>query len=116
MAGIKLLFIKNNDDIKNMIFSKISEDTKLSRFWNKKISNLETYMPGEQPQDKGYIKLNTNANPYPPSPQVIKAIIKAADEKLKLYPDPSCQKLCEVMAEYHDLQKVFESIKDDIIN
>ena len=77
----------------------------MSRFWNKRIAGLEAYVPGEQPQDKQYIKLNTNENPYPPSPQVIKAIKNAADERLRLYPDPSCEKLREVIAQYHDLQK-----------
>src|SRR5262245_49620605 len=46
------------------------------------------YVPGEQPQDRRYIKLNTNENPYPPSPRVIEAVRAAANEELRLYPDP----------------------------
>lgn len=77
----------------------------MSRFWNKRITGIETYVPGEQPQDKRYIKLNTNENPYPPSPQVVEAIKKAADERLRLYPDPSCEKLREIIAQYYGLKK-----------
>ncbi len=77
----------------------------MSRFWNKRIDTLEAYVPGEQPQDKQYIKLNTNENPYPPSPRVIEAIRKSADERLKLYPDPTCDQLKETIARYYNLEK-----------
>ena len=77
----------------------------MSRFWNERIKNLEAYVPGEQPQDRQYIKLNTNENPYPPSPRVIEAIREAADGSLKLYPDPECEKLRETLAEYYHLRK-----------
>jgi histidinol-phosphate aminotransferase len=52
------------------------------------IDNIEGYVPGEQPQDSGWIKLNTNENPYPPSPMVVEAIRTAAQGRLNLYPDP----------------------------
>jgi histidinol-phosphate aminotransferase len=52
------------------------------------IDRIAGYMPGEQPQDAGWVKLNTNENPYPPSPQVVEAITAAAQGKLNLYPDP----------------------------
>jgi histidinol-phosphate aminotransferase len=52
------------------------------------IDRIAGYMPGEQPQDPDWIKLNTNENPYPPSPRVIEAITAAAHGKLNLYPDP----------------------------
>ena len=55
-------------------------------------------MPGEQPKNARFIKLNTNENPYPPSPAVIEAVQKAADEKLRLYPDPECSELREAAA------------------
>ena len=77
----------------------------MSKFWNKRIAALEAYVPGEQPQDKQYIKLNTNENPYPPSPRVIEAIRKSADERLKLYPDPTCDQLKETIARYYNLEK-----------
>ena len=70
-------------------------------FWNSRIKNLEAYTPGEQPHDQRYIKLNTNENPYPPSPAVLNAIRRAANSRLRLYPDPTCQELRIAIAEYH---------------
>lgn len=58
----------------------------MSIYWSEITKSIEPYIPGEQPKDKKYIKLNTNESPYPPSPKVIKAIKHAADENLQLYP------------------------------
>lgn len=66
------------------------------------MSNLHPYVPGEQPKDRIYIKLNANENPYPPSPKVIKAVRAAAKknpEKLGLYPDPDSNELKEAIAD-----------------
>lgn len=66
------------------------------------MSNLHPYIPGEQPKDRNYIKLNANENPYPPSPKVIKAVrsaAKAHPEKLGLYPDPDSNELKEAIAD-----------------
>lgn len=52
------------------------------------IDRIAGYVPGEQPQDAGWTKLNTNENPYPPSPRVVEAVAAAARGKLNLYPDP----------------------------
>jgi len=52
------------------------------------IDRIEGYIPGEQPQDSGWIKLNTNENPYPPSPGVVAALVQAAQGRLNIYPDP----------------------------
>ncbi len=52
------------------------------------IDRISGYTPGEQPQDSGWVKLNTNENPYPPSPRVVEAVTAAAQGKLNLYPDP----------------------------
>jgi histidinol-phosphate aminotransferase len=52
------------------------------------IDRIDGYVPGEQPQDLGWIKLNTNENPYPPSPAVRAAIVAAAQGRLNVYPDP----------------------------
>jgi histidinol-phosphate aminotransferase len=52
------------------------------------IDRIEGYTPGEQPQEPGWVKLNTNENPYPPSPKVIEAIRTAAERRLNFYPDP----------------------------
>lgn len=77
----------------------------MSRFWSDLVKDIEPYVPGEQPQDRQYIKLNTNENPYPPSPRVLEAISKANDERLRLYPDPNCQDLIQAIGDYYGLQK-----------
>ena len=66
--------------------------------------NLEPYVPGEQPKQSDIIKLNTNENPYPPSPEVIKAIGGAVNHDLRKYPDPESIALRQGMANYHGLQ------------
>jgi histidinol-phosphate aminotransferase len=70
----------------------------MSRYWNSRVKNISPYVPGEQPRDRKFIKLNTNENPYPPSPKVIKAIQNATNEHLRLYPDPQCTELSEAIA------------------
>lgn len=77
----------------------------MSKFWNDTVKNIDPYVPGEQPQDKKYIKLNTNENPYPPSDKVIEAMKDAVNGDLKLYPDPECTKLVETIANYYNLKK-----------
>lgn len=69
------------------------------RYWNDVVKSISPYVPGEQPRDKKYIKLNTNENPYPPSPAVITAIQRAAEESLNLYPDPDASQLKQVCAQ-----------------
>ena len=68
------------------------------------IQKLHPYVPGEQPRIKGLIKLNTNENPYPPSPKVLAAIKSAADSRLRLYPNPTAQPLREKLARLHHCQ------------
>src|SRR5215467_12581973 len=65
------------------------------------IRRLHPYVPGEQPKIKGLIKLNTNENPYPPSPRVLSAITQATDGRLRLYPNPTAQALREKLAKLH---------------
>jgi histidinol-phosphate aminotransferase len=77
----------------------------VSRYWSNTIKNIKPYTPGEQPKDRKYIKLNTNENPYPPSPRAIKAIKNAVDETLRLYPDPMGEELRETIAGYYRLRK-----------
>lgn len=77
----------------------------MSQFWSSLVHQLKPYVPGEQPKDKKYIKLNTNENPYPPSPKVMQAITDSTDEQLRLYPDPSCDDLKKELADYFGLQK-----------
>jgi histidinol-phosphate aminotransferase len=66
------------------------------------VEHLHAYVPGEQPKIKGLIKLNTNENPYPPSPRVLAAVRAAVDGRLRLYPNPTAQKLREKLAKLHD--------------
>lgn len=70
----------------------------MSRYWSQTVKNIKPYVPGEQPKDRKYIKLNTNENPYPPSARAIEAIRQAADDTLRLYPDPSGDALRDTIA------------------
>jgi len=65
------------------------------------IQRLHPYVPGEQPGIRGLIKLNTNENPYPPSPKVLAAIKKSADARLRLYPNPTAEPLRNKLAKLH---------------
>lgn len=73
----------------------------MSKFWSPVVRELEPYVPGEQPQIDGLIKLNTNESPYPPSPNVIDLITHDAIERLRLYPDPNSKKLKDTIAAYY---------------
>ena len=86
----------------------------MSKFWNDKIKEIEPYVPGEQPKDKKYIKLNTNENPYAPSEKVIEKIKSMSLKDLKLYPDPDVSELRKVIAEYFS-QKIDERITKEQI-
>ena len=73
----------------------------MSQFWSSIVTQLTPYVPGEQPKLPGLIKLNTNENPYGPSPQVIAALREAATDSLRLYPDPTASELKQTLADYH---------------
>ena len=83
---------------------------------------MSGYVPGEQPDSSGWIKLNTNEFPYPPSPKVVEAIAKevgADGAKLRLYPSPISAKLREQVAKYYDLEKEYTFAangSDDVLN
>jgi histidinol-phosphate aminotransferase len=74
----------------------------MSRFWSSVVHNLSPYVPGEQPKLDGIVKLNTNENPYPPSPRVL-AAIAATTDRLRLYPDPGASSLREAIAAHCDV-------------
>jgi histidinol-phosphate aminotransferase len=74
------------------------------RLWSRKVHTLTPYVPGEQPRDRRFIKLNTNENPYPPSPDVLAALQQYPFERLKLYPDPTGQALRQTIADYYGLE------------
>jgi hypothetical protein len=65
------------------------------------VRELHPYVYGEQPKIKGLVKLNTNENPFPPSPKVLRAIKGATDGRLRLYPNPTAQPLREKLAKLH---------------
>jgi len=73
----------------------------MSRFLNNRFTNFDPYIPGEQPTDTQYIKLNTNESPYPPPPGVIEAINKSELSKLNLYPNPDASRLVEKLASFY---------------
>lgn len=75
----------------------------MQKFWSEGIAQLEPYVPGEQPAVAGLIKLNTNENPYPPSPAVLAAIDAANDADLRLYPDPESGALKRAIATLHQV-------------
>lgn len=75
----------------------------MSRFLNQRLAALDEYVPGEQPQDKKYIKLNTNESPYPPPQRVADAVKRQEIEDLRLYSDPECKRLRRKMAEVYGL-------------
>ena len=76
----------------------------MSTFLNPNIERMTAYVPGEQPRDKAYIKLNTNENPYPPAPSVIAAMNDAEIEDLRLYSDPTAKVLKEKLAALYGLK------------
>src|SRR5690554_3392138 len=75
----------------------------MSKYWSRLVHQLTPYVPGEQPKMANLIKLNTNENPYPPSPKVMAAITGAVDARLRLYPDPNADRLKEAIADYYGL-------------
>lgn len=76
----------------------------MSQFWSEIVHKLTPYVPGEQPKLSNLTKLNTNENPYPPSPKVLEALKAQAAETLRLYPDPNSDQLKTAIADYHGLQ------------
>jgi len=76
----------------------------MTRFVRPNIARMAGYMPGEQPQGGGFIKLNTNENPYPPSPRVKAALLEAVTDRLRLYPDPLSTEFCMVAARLHGVE------------
>ena len=73
----------------------------MKKYWSARILNSTPYVYGEQPQDRKYIKLNTNENPYSPSPKVVEAIKNFDFDRLKLYSDPNCTELKDAISDYY---------------
>ena len=84
--------------------------------WRDNIRQVEPYVPGEQPKNTNVIKLNTNENPYGPSPRV--KAVQDNEDLLRLYPDPTASVLVDALAEYHgvDASQVFVGVgSDDVL-
>jgi len=81
----------------------------MSQFWSPIVHDLDPYVPGEQPKVANLVKLNTNENPYGPSPKVLEAIRLGVSDQLRLYPDPNATQLKQAIADYHNIetQQVF---------
>ena len=75
----------------------------MSHFWSDVVKGLTPYVPGEQPRLANLVKLNTNENPYGPSPRALQAIRDATGESLKLYPDPNAERLKLAIGGYHGI-------------
>ena len=86
--------------------------------WENYVRKVVPYVPGEQPRQENIIKLNTNENPYPPAPGVIRALKELNTDKLRKYPDPSCKILVDAIANYYGLNsnQVFVGVgSDDVL-
>lgn len=86
--------------------------------WEENIRKVVPYVPGEQPQEKDIIKLNTNENPYPPSPKVYEAHRNLEVDRFALYPDPASSRLVKGLEKYYGLQEgqVFVGVgSDDVL-
>ncbi|MCQ2463091.1 MAG: histidinol-phosphate transaminase [Clostridia bacterium] len=90
----------------------------MSRFFSEKYDMLVPYVPGEQPKDMQYVKLNTNESPFPPCEKAAEYACKAA-KRLQLYSDPECRDLTKTAAEYFGIDKdeiIFTNGSDEILN
>ena len=76
----------------------------MSKYWSEFLNQLSPYVAGEQPQDRSYVKLNTNENPYPPSDAVLDAIRGRVSDRLRLYPDPEATTLRQGIADFYALK------------
>lgn len=90
----------------------------MSKYFSSKYAKLEPYVPGEQPKDKKYIKLNTNENPYPPSP-LAQRMAREAAGNLNLYSDTECKSVIAMAAEklgFNTDELIFTNSSDEILN
>lgn len=86
--------------------------------WETYVRKVVPYIPGEQPDREKMIKLNTNENPYPPAPGVVRALREFDTDRLRLYPEPTCKVLVDAIAEYYglDSSQVFTGVgSDDVL-
>jgi histidinol-phosphate aminotransferase len=86
-----------------MTMNPIPSPESARRLWSRLAHTLTPYVPGEQPKDRRFIKLNTNENPYPPAPGVREMLRGFPADRLKLYPDPTGSRLRQTIADYYGL-------------
>lgn len=79
----------------------------MSKFWSGFVHDLVPYVPGEQPKIANLVKLNTNENPYGPSPKAIAAMQAELGNDLRLYPDPNSDKLKQAIADFYQIDKAY---------
>ncbi len=90
----------------------------MSRFFSNKFASLKAYVPGEQPKERKYIKLNTNESPFPPSPSVIEAVREEANN-LQLYSDPECTVLVNEFSKLYGISPknvIMTNGSDEVLN
>lgn len=88
------------------------------RKWEENVRKVVPYVPGEQPKERNMIKLNTNENPYPPSPKVEAALRQMDIDCMRLYPDPTAHVLVKAIADFYGLkeEQVFVGVgSDDVL-
>ena len=88
------------------------------RNWEENVRKVVPYVPGEQPKERNLIKLNTNENPYPPSPKVEQVLQEMNIDCMRLYPDPTAHLLVEAIADFYHLkeEQVFVGVgSDDVL-
>lgn len=87
--------------------------------WENKVRRVVPYTPGEQPKDSGIIKLNTNENPYPPSPKVLEALKDFDYKRMKLYPDTNATPITKALSEFYGVkpEQIFVGVgSDDVLS
>ena len=90
----------------------------MSRFLNESYKDLTAYVPGEQPKDRRYVKLNTNESPFPPSPYALRLARQAASD-INLYSDPECGDLTAAASEIFGIEKeniIFTNGSDEALS
>lgn len=111
IANLRHLFVVSRSEMRISMTNKNK--------WEDNIRKVTPYVPGEQPQGTGIIKLNTNENPYPPSPGVYEAYEKMDIDRFALYPDPSASELVRSLESYYGLEEgqVFVGVgSDDVLS
>lgn len=91
----------------------------MSRFLSKRLENLIEYVPGEQPRDMQYVKLNTNESPFPPSPSVLELMTEGNAKDMRLYSDPTCKELTDAVCKVYGIGKdciIFGNGSDEILS